>query len=377
MRSRTPIRVLLALACVPILAAGCTGAVAPAAPTAAAVATAPSPSAAAPASPAPAAAGQTRTIVDMAGRSVSVPAQINRVATAYPAVNQMVFMLGAADKMVATSQDAANQALFVTLFPHLKDIPAALDSGLTQVNRETLLANRPDVVFISATSQALRDAVIDTGVPVVVLAVFTGPDEIKNGVSKVAEVLGGDAPSRASAFASYYDGNVARVQAVTATIPDSQRPKALYNGGDPLVTEGQASIVTTWMTQAGARNVAAEAGVTGVLVPITLEAVLGGDPDYIICRDPSTKRKIVDDPRWANVTAVRENHVLVQPQGIFPWSVRSAEAAMQPLWAAKTFHPDLFPDLDMRQVVKDFFTQFYGYQLSEQQVDYALNPTQP
>jgi iron complex transport system substrate-binding protein len=358
-----------------------------AAPSSAPAAVAASPSAAvAIASPSPAAAtapaagsgaAGTRTIVDMDGRNVAVPAQVNRFATAYPAVNQMVFMLGAADKLVATSQDAANQALFVTLYPRLKDIPAAFDSGLTQVNRETLLANGPEVVFISSTNQALRDAIEATGIPVVVLATFTGPDQIKAGLNTVAEVLGGDAPARAQRFASYYDGNVARVQAVTASIPESSRPTALYNGGDPLVTEGQGSIVTTWMTQGGARNVAAESGITGVLVPITLEAVLGANPDYIICRDPSTKPKILQDPRWANVTAVRENHVLVQPQGIFPWNVRSAEAAIQPVWAAKTFHPDLFPGIDMRQVVKDFFQQFYSYTLTEAQVDYALNPTQP
>jgi iron complex transport system substrate-binding protein len=200
---------------------------------------------------------------------------INSLATACPAVNQIVFMLGAADKLVATSQDAANQALFVALYPRLKDVPPAFDSGLTQVNRETLLSTHPDVIFASSTSQALRDALDATGIPTVVLASFTGPDQIKAGVSMVADVLGGDAPGRAQHFASYYDGNVARVQAVTANIAQTEQPKALYNDGNPLVTEGQGSIVTTWMNQAGARNVAAENGVMGVLVPITFETVLG------------------------------------------------------------------------------------------------------
>jgi ABC-type Fe3+-hydroxamate transport system substrate-binding protein len=65
----------------------------------------------------------------MAGRSVTLPAQINRLATAYPAINQMVFMLGGADKIVATSQGAANQPLCVTLYPRLKDIPTPFDAG--------------------------------------------------------------------------------------------------------------------------------------------------------------------------------------------------------------------------------------------------------
>jgi hypothetical protein len=55
--------------------------------------------------------------------------------------------------------------------------------------------------------------------------VFTGPDEIKNGVNKVAEVLGGDATARATAFANYYDGNVAKVQALRRGFPKVTVPK--------------------------------------------------------------------------------------------------------------------------------------------------------
>src|SRR5262249_54407347 len=146
-------RNLVALALVLLVAAACSGGSTPSAATGSAPTSAPaapatsvaplaSPAAAPPvpssvavaassaAAPVVAAGSQSRTIVDMAGRSVTVPAQINRFATGYPAVNQMVFMLGAADKLVATSQDAANQALFVTLYPRLKDVPAAFDSGL-------------------------------------------------------------------------------------------------------------------------------------------------------------------------------------------------------------------------------------------------------
>ena len=214
---------------------------------------------------------------------------------------------------------AANQPLFVTLYPRLKDIPTPFDTGLTTVNTEGLLTALPDVVLVSPTSQALLSSLENTGIPTVVIAAFTNPDQIKAGMSFIADVLGGDAPARAQHFASYYDGNVARVQAVTASIPQASRTDGLLQRGDPLITEAQGSIVTTWVDQAGARNSAAENGVSGVLVPVTLEAVIGWNPDFIICRDASTRPKILQDPQWQNVAAVRNNRVLVQHRYLEPF----------------------------------------------------------
>ncbi len=108
----------------------------------------------------------------------------------------------------------------------------------------------------------------------------------------------------------------------------------------------------------------------------TLESVLGWNPDFIICRDPATKQKILQDPRWRSIAAVRNNRVVINPQGVFVWSVRSGESALQPIWAAKTFHPDLFADLDMRKEVRDFYQNFYAYTLSDQRLDGILNPIQ-
>jgi iron complex transport system substrate-binding protein len=65
------------------------------------------------------------------------------------------------------------------------------------------------------------------------------------------------------------------------------------------------------------------------------------------------------------------------PIGRFPWSARSAEAALQVFWSAKTFQPDLFPDLDLRQETRDFYQTFYGYALSDEQLDAIFNPTAP
>ncbi|WP_406135228.1 hypothetical protein [Streptomyces sp. NBC_01089] len=56
-------------------------------------------------------------------------------------------------------------------------------------------------------------------------------------------------------------------------------------------------------------------------------SVLSWNPDFIVCRDARTRKTILNDPRRRTVTAVRDHHVLVNPTGVFVWSVRSAGSA--------------------------------------------------
>ncbi|WP_297425441.1 hypothetical protein [Clostridium sp.] len=51
---------------------------------------------------------------------------------------------------------------------------------------------------------------------------------------------------------------------------------------------------------------------------------------------------------------------------MYLWCVRSAEAALQPLWAAKILHLDLFSDINMDKEVKEFYIKNYNYTLSDE-----------
>ena len=44
-------------------------------------------------------------------------------------------------------------------------------------------------------------------------------------------------------------------------------------------------------------------------------------------------------------------------------------------WMAKQMHPDLFEDLDIEQEVREYYAQFYGIELTDEQLDLILNPT--
>ena len=317
----------------------------------------------------------TRTVVDAAGRTVTIPSQVTRVGTNITYANEMIYLLGGINKLVATDDySAAHLPFFDAIYPPFKNIPQPFGALTPTVNPEQLLSTHPQVVFLQG--QGLLPQLTNIGLPVVVLPYFTTPQQLQACVTLIAEVLGGPAPAQAQRFATFYNQAVAQATGPTASIPTANRPTAYYTGGDPLQTAGAGSIVTTWMNEGGARNVAADTGPSGPFTTVTLEQVLGWNPDYIICRDASTKPQILNDPRWQAIAAVRNHHVIVNPGGVFVWSASSAESALQPLWAAQTFHPDLFPHLDMRQVVRDFYQQFYNFTPSDQQVTQTLQPNQ-
>ena len=47
------------------------------------------------------------------------------------------------------------------------------------------------------------------------------------------------------------------------------------------------------------------------------------------------------------------------------------------LWAAKKFNPEKFEDVNIEQATKDFYLQFYGYQLTDDEVSRILNGENP
>ena len=118
----------------------------------------------------------------------------------------------------------------------------------------------------------------------------------------------------------------------------------------------------------------AENGVVGGFKDVTMEEVVKWNPDFIICRDAHYKPAILSDPAWQDIEAVKKGNVLINPQGVFYWCVRSAEEAIQKLWIAKVLHPEKFPDLDLVEETKYFYKTFHYYELSDADVEEILNP---
>jgi iron complex transport system substrate-binding protein len=323
-------------------------------------------------------AAETRQVIDAAGRTITLPAHVTRVADPWHANNALVVMLGGAGTLVATTVQAQRQPWLRRLYPHIEQVPAAFDAS-GGVNMETLIGARPDVVLTAydGTLPKWLPAVEAQHIPVVLMP-NTSLAALEETARITGRVLGPAAEAIATDYVRYFDANIHRVMAVTSMIPAAQRPTLLHTGsGGILTVDGRHTVVDDWITVAGGVNAAQ---VEGNVRPVTMEQVAAWDPDIIIvgsAPNPQNRQAILDDPRWHDIKAVRHRQVYANPSGAYLWDRHSAEAALQVLWAAKTLYPRAFADVDIRRETAAFYARFFHRTLTAPELDSLLNATPP
>jgi iron complex transport system substrate-binding protein len=318
----------------------------------------------------------TRTVLDMTGRPVQIPAAMNRVATNIPLIPPTMELLDGIDTLVAAPTSSFNP-LFTTIAPTTRDV---LLSPVRTINAEELLKLHPQVFIMTNLTPQLLPTLERLNIPVVEISDLGTPERLQTMVQLVADVLGGDAPSRARQYESYFNETVQRVEAKTASLPDPSRPTVYYAPGpDPSTTIGKGNIITSSIEEAGGRNIAAEHGI-GANKPgafafpaITAEALLAWNPQVIVAIDAKVHQQFLSDPKYAALDAVRSHRVYACPVGVFAWCASSSESALAPVFLAKVLHPDLFADLNLNSETNDFYSRFYSYRLSDRQVDEILS----
>ena len=207
---------------------------------------------------------------------------------------------------------------------------------------------------------------------------FTNHADTKKSVSIMAEVIGGNAPKIAQKFNEYFDGNLKKALSKTDKIAASDKPKVLHiaDGKNLFKVDGANTIIDERIRVAGGQNAVQKAG---NMLEINAEEIPNADPDVIIVgrTTPDILKKMYENPIYAGTKAVKNKKVYVNPTGVFSWDRYGAEGALQILWAAKTLHPELFGDLDLRAEAKKFYKEFLYYDLSNDEFNYILNGLDP
>lgn len=148
--------------------------------------------------------GSTQTITDMMGNTVQIPSSVERVADYWNAHNEVVLMLGAGDKIVATTSVVHNMPMFNKVYPRIGTIPAPFDSTTKEVALEDTIATKPDIAIFSDGMNASAEKVTEAGIPAVILY-FTTFDDLKKCFLLTGTILGGDAKEKAEKYNSYLD----------------------------------------------------------------------------------------------------------------------------------------------------------------------------
>jgi len=109
-------------------------------------------------------------------------------------------------------------------------------------------------------------------------------------------------------------------------------------------------------------------------VQVSMETILEWNPDVIIAWDPKVKQRILSDPRWSAVNAVKNGRVYVLPRGVREWIIPEPEAVLGAKWLAAKLYPDLISPLS-RDDIREFYKRFLNYTVSEEEIDKILSGT--
>lgn len=225
-------------------------------------------------------AAQALSVVDDAGRTVTLARPAQRVVTLAPSLTELVFAAGGGSSVVGTTA--------------LSDFPPAArriarigDAGRLDVER--VLALKPDLLLVWQRGAPSREVaqIAAAGVPVFQLEPRR-LDELAGAIERLGVLLGHDAEALASASALRE-----RLDALRVRHAGASPVRVFYQvWASPLLTVGGAQIINDVIGLCGGINVFAAAG--AVVPAVSVEAVVAADPEAIVTADEAGG----DAPAW-------------------------------------------------------------------------------
>jgi ABC-type Fe3+-hydroxamate transport system substrate-binding protein len=233
------------------------------------------------------------TVRDMLGRSLTMPAPPARIVSLVPSVTEIVFSLGAQERLVGRTD-------FCDYPPGVRTKPSV--GGMVNPNLETLVALKPDLVV--ATDEGNREETVRQlerlGIPIYLVHA----NRIAETIDLIRRV--GDLTGHAADAPRLIDEMERRIEAVRRAVAPFPRPRVLYVlWPDPLIVPGRASMLTELIEVAGGTSIT---GNDGDAYPrLSLEAAVARAPEVIILADHSTGASTAGrstPEKWRQLTSV-------------------------------------------------------------------------
>ncbi|MDH2328434.1 ABC transporter substrate-binding protein [Cereibacter sp. SYSU M97828] len=279
--------------------------------------------------------------------------------------------------------DPPTLAAYRAKFPAI-DAITPVGSGNRDISVESIIALDPDLVVLSQMDvgdpgmENARTQIEAAGIPVAYVDFFAQP--LENSIPSLrllGRLTGADA--RAEEFAAFYDAHLATIR---ERLEGVERPSVFFHVH--AAPAGCCSTVGTgvfddFITLAGGRNIAQDA-VQGVLGNVSLEYLIGADPDFYVATGgahmaargglvlgsgvntddaQASFETLIAAPGFSSLRAVEEGHAA----GVWHLFNDSPVHVALIEYLAKTFHPDLFAELDPAGTLAEMETRFAPVQV--------------
>lgn len=334
------------------------------------------------------ATAEEKIVIDQAGTEVTIPAEVKSIVsggilpyfhTWYVATNSAKEIVG----MHPNSYNAAENSILSKMAPDiLKADTSFVQNG--EMNVEELMKINPDVYFEISTDEKSIEQARNAGINTVAikaidaaaaepLATFNSWLELTGEIASTTE--------RADKFIEIGTAVQNEIYEKINGLTAEEKPNALmlYQLSDQAITVGGKNFFgNQWLNATGANDVA-EKEVTG-RKDVNMEQIYNWNPEIIYITNfteiqpEDLYNNTIPGQDWSEVEAVKNKQVYKIPLGIYRWFPPSGDAPLMLKWLANNNQPELF-DYDMNAEIKNYYNDFYGYDVTDEEVEQILHPS--
>ncbi len=298
--------------------------------------------------------------IDQAGRTVIIKKEVERIVSLSYPISAALLALGQKDKIVAVEAKADTRPLYQLAAKELIALPS-FDAD-KQIDTDALLKLEPDLVFLDAKQTAAADALLEQGVP----AIVVDPKDYDKFIEMI--FLAGavcDVPAKAQELIVYYDKLIDEILTIT---DGTARPKVYIGGSSSLLASCTASMHQKQILETASARPVFAALEGNTWTGIATEQLLQWNPDYIFIPEDAvyTTEDLLNDESLAELSAIQNENIYVLPSMIESWSQPSSESILGLYWVAQTLHPEKFEDDRFTGEVNRFYKKYYNIDLENQ-----------
>lgn len=323
-----------------------------------------------------------RVIQDMSGTDVTIPLakDIKRVAIVAPPITSVAIkMIPDQNMIVGLNKLAfiqANDKITEKVFPNYKTVDTGFVGEDFSINKEALLALKPDIILYYGEGQ--KKNLENIGVPIVNFfsPKLTDPKDVTIGWNNLLCEIFDLEKKNVLADEWDYSEKMSKKSIKNST---SEVVKALWvfrNTKGKLIVAGKSAFdayAESYFDKSGIINVANQIQGTA---EVSMEQVHVWNPDMIFVFQgmPANAylKNQIDGQDWSMIKAFQDKKIYDIPKTTFSWASPCMDSPMMPLWLISKAYPEKIADKDFALELKKYYERVYGISLTDDDIESVL-----
>lgn len=270
-------------------------------------------------------------------------------SVAYMTYYEAIPALKSWEKVVGMNRFAYKNELMNASNPNLQSIPSP-GTG-SEINIETMLRLKPDVVFTWTYKPDLVTFMQDKGLRVIAFDPKNIDDVYRD--LKVQGVLLGKSNEAERTIIKTKN----LFELIDERLKQVQQPKTIiWTWSKPTKIAGGDGVMSDVLKRLGVYHPGDTFG--SINPEISLEKIVRINPDVIIIWGSAkySAEDLLNDPQWRTIKAIKNKQVFKAPD----WGSWSPRVALLALWSAAKIYPEIFKEEEVNSLMKEFNQAVFG-----------------